>query len=66
MTYCDVQLVRAHNLLKIDATRFIDCSASAPEWAMENLQRTPFVVVRRHRAFERFQSVNQTKLMAGW
>jgi phosphoribosyl-dephospho-CoA transferase len=41
------QSVRTHDLLKIDAKRFLCHHAFAPEWVPEALQRTPFVVVRR-------------------
>jgi phosphoribosyl-dephospho-CoA transferase len=47
MNYLDSQSVRTHDLLEIDAKRFISRHTSAPEWVVENLQRTPFVVVRR-------------------
>jgi phosphoribosyl-dephospho-CoA transferase len=53
MTYRDVQSVRTHDLLEIDAKPFIDCNASAPEWVVKTLQKTPFVVARRGQAFER-------------
>jgi phosphoribosyl-dephospho-CoA transferase len=53
MTYRDVQSVRTHDLLEIDAKPFIDCNASVPEWVVENLQRTPFVVARRGQALKR-------------
>src|SRR5271155_1143338 len=48
----DVQSVRTHDLLEIDAKRFLSCRASAPEWVSQALQRTPFVVVRRGLATE--------------
>lgn len=43
----DSQSVRTHDLLEIDAKRFISCQPRAPEWVVNNLHRTPFVVVRR-------------------
>jgi phosphoribosyl-dephospho-CoA transferase len=52
MSYCDAQSVRTHDVLEIDAKRFISCQASAPEWVVEDLQRSPFVVVRRGPATE--------------
>ncbi len=47
MNYVDSQLVRTHDLLEIDAKRFISRHPGAPEWVVKNLHRTPFVVVRR-------------------
>ncbi len=47
MTHRDSQSVRIHDLLEIDAKRFLSCHAFAPEWVVESLQRAPFVVVRR-------------------
>lgn len=38
---------RTHDLLEIDAKRFLFCHPFAPEWVGESLQRAPFVVVRR-------------------
>jgi phosphoribosyl-dephospho-CoA transferase len=38
---------RIHDLLEIDAERFLQAQSSAPEWVAENLRGTPFVVVRR-------------------
>jgi hypothetical protein len=35
----DVQSVRTHDLLEIDAKRFLSCQTSAPEWVVESLQR---------------------------
>ncbi len=48
----DVQSVRTHDLLEIDAKRFLSHHAFASEWVSEALQRTPFVVVRRGLATE--------------
>jgi phosphoribosyl-dephospho-CoA transferase len=47
MSYGDVQLIRTHDLLEIDAKRFLSHPAYAPEWVPEALRRAPFVVVRR-------------------
>ena len=47
MNYVDSQSVRTHDLLEIDAKRFLSCHTCTPEWVVENLHRTPFVVVRR-------------------
>jgi len=47
MNYGDAQSVRTHYLLEIDAKRFISGYASVPEWVADELQGTPFVVVRR-------------------
>jgi phosphoribosyl-dephospho-CoA transferase len=47
MNYVDSQLVRTHDLLEIDANRFLSCHTCTPEWVVKNLHRTPFVVVRR-------------------
>jgi phosphoribosyl-dephospho-CoA transferase len=44
--------VRTHDLLRVDAQQFLAAQPSAPEWAGENLRRTPFVVVRRGPAEE--------------
>ena len=52
MSYSNAQLARTHDLLEIDPKQFICCHASFPEWAVEELQRTPFVVVRRGLASE--------------
>jgi phosphoribosyl-dephospho-CoA transferase len=52
MSFCDAKSVRPHDLLEIDAKRFISCQASPPEWVVEDLQSTPFVVVRRGLATE--------------
>ena len=38
---------RIHDLLEIDAERFLQAQSSAPGWVVENLRATPFVVVRR-------------------
>jgi phosphoribosyl-dephospho-CoA transferase len=43
----ELHLIRPHDLLEIDATQFIASQTLVPEWAKQNLQRTPFVVVRR-------------------
>jgi phosphoribosyl-dephospho-CoA transferase len=48
----DALSVGTHDLLEIDAKRFLSCHASAPKWVGESLQRTPFVVVRRGLATE--------------
>ena len=47
MNYVDSQSVRTHDLLEIDAKRFISCHPRTPEWVVKNLHTTPFVVVRR-------------------
>jgi phosphoribosyl-dephospho-CoA transferase len=47
MSYVDAQSVRTHDLLEIDAKRFISSHTCTPEWVVNNLHRTPFVVVRR-------------------
>jgi phosphoribosyl-dephospho-CoA transferase len=52
MSYCNAQSVRTHDLLEVDAKRFISCHASPPEWVVEGLRATPFVVVRRGVATE--------------
>ena len=38
---------RIHDLLEIDAERFLQAYSSVPAWAAESLRQTPFVVVRR-------------------
>jgi phosphoribosyl-dephospho-CoA transferase len=38
---------RIHDLLEIDAQRFLDAHPSLPLWVAETLQTVPFVVVRR-------------------
>jgi phosphoribosyl-dephospho-CoA transferase len=38
---------RIHDLLEIDAERFLQAYSSAPAWVAESLRQTPFVVVRR-------------------
>jgi phosphoribosyl-dephospho-CoA transferase len=38
---------RIHDLLEIDAERFLEAHSSAPGWVAESLRRAPFVVVRR-------------------
>lgn len=38
---------RIHDLLEIDAERFLEAHSSAPGWVAESLRRVPFVVVRR-------------------
>jgi phosphoribosyl-dephospho-CoA transferase len=40
-------LPRIHDLLEIDAERFFQAHALVPEWVVQSLRRTPFVVVRR-------------------
>jgi len=52
MTYCDSRSFRTHDLLEIDAKRFLSCHAFAAEWVVERLEKTPFVVVRRGLATE--------------
>jgi phosphoribosyl-dephospho-CoA transferase len=39
--------VRTHDLLEIDAERFLALHAAVPGWATDVLQRVPFLVVRR-------------------
>ncbi len=39
--------IRTHDLLEIDPELFLSLCASVPEWAAEELRRTPFLVVRR-------------------
>jgi phosphoribosyl-dephospho-CoA transferase len=39
--------VRVHDLLEIDAARFLREQASVPEWVVQSLREAPFVVVRR-------------------
>jgi phosphoribosyl-dephospho-CoA transferase len=46
-------LVRIHDLLEIDAERFVHAHAPIPPWVAESLRRAPFVVVRRGPASER-------------
>jgi phosphoribosyl-dephospho-CoA transferase len=38
---------RIHDLLEIDAERFLQAQSSAPGWVTESLRETSFVVVRR-------------------
>jgi len=38
---------RIHDLLEIDAQRFLDAHRSLPSWVAESLRAVPFVVVRR-------------------
>jgi phosphoribosyl-dephospho-CoA transferase len=38
---------RIHDLLEIDAERFLQVHPSVPAWVVESLRQTPFVVVRR-------------------
>jgi len=38
---------RIHDLLEIDAERFLQAQSSAPGWVAASLRETPFVVVRR-------------------
>src|SRR5271168_546714 len=38
---------RIHDVLEIDAKRFLEAHSSAPAWVVESLRQTPFVVVRR-------------------
>ncbi|MDB6010982.1 MAG: holo-ACP synthase, malonate decarboxylase-specific [Gammaproteobacteria bacterium] len=38
---------RIHDLLEIDAERFLQAHSSVPAWVAETLRQTPFVVVRR-------------------
>jgi phosphoribosyl-dephospho-CoA transferase len=44
---------RVHDLLEVDAPRFLREWPAAPEWAAESLRRVPFVVVRRGVTTER-------------
>ena len=39
--------VRIHDLLEIDAERFLQAHSSVPAWVAASLRQTPFVVVRR-------------------
>ena len=39
--------VRTHDLLELDAKRFISSQSSAPQWVKAELSQNPFVVVRR-------------------
>lgn len=39
--------VRVHDLLEIDAQRFVAHQPTAPEWVAESLRTSPYVVVRR-------------------
>jgi phosphoribosyl-dephospho-CoA transferase len=39
--------LRIHDLLEIDAERFLHAHSSVPPWVAESLRQTPFVVVRR-------------------
>jgi phosphoribosyl-dephospho-CoA transferase len=50
MFHCEPHSVRTHDLLEIDANRFIAAQTAAPQWVEENLRKSPFVVVRRDRA----------------
>jgi phosphoribosyl-dephospho-CoA transferase len=50
MYHCEVDFVRIHDLLEIDANLFISGNESAPEWVGEALRKSPFVVVRRGRS----------------
>jgi phosphoribosyl-dephospho-CoA transferase len=38
---------RIHDLLEIDAERFLQAQSSVPGWVVASLRETPFVVVRR-------------------
>ena len=38
---------RIHDLLEIDAERFLEANRRRPAWVAESLRTTPFVVVRR-------------------
>jgi phosphoribosyl-dephospho-CoA transferase len=38
---------RIHDLLEIDAERFLQRESSVPDWVVESLRESPFVVVRR-------------------
>jgi phosphoribosyl-dephospho-CoA transferase len=38
---------RIHDLLEIDAERFLQAQSSVPAWVAQSLRQTPFVVVRR-------------------
>jgi phosphoribosyl-dephospho-CoA transferase len=39
--------IRTHDLLELDAKRFISSQSSAPQWVKEDLSKRPFVVVHR-------------------
>jgi phosphoribosyl-dephospho-CoA transferase len=39
--------VRIHDLMEIDAERFLQEQGAVPEWVTQSLRATPFVVVRR-------------------
>jgi len=47
MIHCELQSVRTHDLLEIDASHLLSGHAPAPEWVEDDLLRSPFVVVRR-------------------
>jgi phosphoribosyl-dephospho-CoA transferase len=47
MFQCEAASVRTHDLLEIDAKQFLSLHASVPAWVEGELQRTPFLVVRR-------------------
>ena len=47
MTPPTVTPTRIHDLLEIDAERFLQAQLSAPGWVAASLRETPFVVVRR-------------------
>jgi phosphoribosyl-dephospho-CoA transferase len=49
MFRCEAHSVRTHDLLEMDANRFISANAPSPEWVEETLRKSPFVVVRRGR-----------------
>ena len=38
---------RIHDLLEIDAERFLQAYSTVPAWVAESLRQTPFAVVRR-------------------
>jgi phosphoribosyl-dephospho-CoA transferase len=50
MFHCEPYSVRTHDLLEIDANRFMAAQTAAPQWVEESLRKSPFVVVRRDRA----------------
>jgi phosphoribosyl-dephospho-CoA transferase len=50
MFHCEPHSVRTHDLLEIDANRFIATQASPSRWVEESLRKSPFVVVRCDRA----------------
>ncbi len=47
MSQREAASIRTHDLLEIDAARFLSVHASVPPWAEKELRKTPFVIVRR-------------------